>query len=75
MIFTSTPDLTAATPPAAVREMGFTEVPLMSSRELSVKNSLTMCVRLLVHVDTGLRPIAPRHVYLRDAEVLRPRIR
>ncbi len=72
MIFTATPDITSAFPASAVRELGYTEVPLLDARELSVKNSLPLCVRVLVHADLGNRDIKVQHVFLRDAASLRP---
>ncbi len=72
MIFTATPDVTSAFPASAVREMGYTDIPLLNARELSVKNSLPLCVRVLVHVDTDLVDRKPKHTFLRYAKNLRP---
>ncbi len=71
-IFTVTPDLTEAFPPAAAREMGWHHVPLLTAVEMDAPNGLPRCIRTLIHWNTE-RPIYDiRHVYLRDAVRLRP---
>nr|BBH88511.1 hypothetical protein KTC_32620 [Thermosporothrix sp. COM3] len=72
IIFTLTEDLDAVYPALAAREMGWTQVPLMCAREIPVPGSLSKCVRVLVHINTELSNSELRHVYLRDAVVLRP---
>jgi chorismate mutase len=71
VFFTSTADLTAAFPAAACREMGFANVPLIGSVEVSVPNSLDRTVRALLLVETDLAPDQISHVYLRGAAALR----
>src|SRR5215469_9676403 len=51
-IFTVTEDLDAAFPAAAARAMGWTEVPLLDAREIPVPNSLSKCIRVMLHVNT-----------------------
>ena len=72
--FTVTPDLTAAFPALAAREMGWVDVPLLCASEIPVPGSMARCLRTLIEVE----PHAPRrldtHVYLRDAVALRPDI-
>ena len=72
MLFTLTPDLTAAFPAVAARRLGLVAVPLMCASEVDVPGSLPRVVRLLAHVDTDLPRAEVRHVYLDGAEVLRP---
>jgi chorismate mutase len=72
MLFTLTPDLTAAFPAVAARRLGLVAVPLMCASEVDVPGSLRRVVRLLAHVDTDLTRTEIRHVYLAGAEVLRP---
>ena len=72
MLFTLTPDLTAAFPAVAARRLGLVTVPLICASEVDVPGSLPRVVRLLAHVDTDLPRADVRHVYLDGAEVLRP---
>lgn len=71
-IFTVTPDLDAAFPARAAREMGWHHVPLLDATEIAVPGSLPRAIRALLHWNTD-RPIYDiRHVYLREAIALRP---
>ncbi len=71
-IFTVTPDLDAAFPARAAREMGWHHVPLLTAAEIAPPDSLPRTIRVLLHWNTD-RPIYDiRHVYLRDAVALRP---
>ncbi|HKG27310.1 MAG TPA: chorismate mutase [Thermomicrobiales bacterium] len=71
-IFTTTPDLTATFPALAARNIGWTEVPLICSHEMTVPGSLQKAVRVLLHVNTTRSPQEIRHVYLKGAQQLRP---
>ncbi len=70
--FTATPDLSAAYPAAAARQLGWTQVPLMCVQEMAVPGSLARCIRVLLHWNTDLPQSAVQHVYLRAAISLRP---
>jgi chorismate mutase len=70
--FTMTSDLDAVYPTQAVREMGWTQVPLMCAREIPVPGSLPRCIRVLLQWNTDVPQAAIRHVYLREAVSLRP---
>lgn len=72
VFFTVTPDLTAAFPARAAREMGWLHVALLDAREIPVPGSLPRCVRVLVHWNTDRSQEEVRHVYLRGAASLRP---
>jgi cytidylate kinase len=72
IIFTATDDLTASYPAPAAREMGITGAALMCVAEMPVDDSLRKCLRLLMRAEPKTPTIKPRHVYLRDAAVLRP---
>lgn len=72
VIFTATPDLDAAYPARAAREMGWTKVPLLCMQGMAVVGSLPRCIRVLVHWNSDLSPGQVRHVYLGDARALRP---
>lgn len=72
VVFTATPDLTAAFPARAARDLGWQYVPLLDAVEIPVPGSLLRCVRVLVHWNTAKPQIDVRHVYLRGAASLRP---
>lgn len=71
-IFTVTQDLNAMFPAAAARELGWKYVPLMCSTEIPVKESLPMCIRVLLHVNTSRSQEDIKHIYLNEAFKLRP---
>lgn len=72
VIFTVTPDLASCFPAAAMRDLGFAEVPLMCATEIDVPNAMPRVVRVLAHINTDRPPSAVEHVYLRGAAELRP---
>ena len=72
VFFTATPDLTAAFPAAAARDLGWTKVALMDAQEIPVPGSPPRCVRVLIHWNTRKTQGEIRHVYLRRAASLRP---
>ncbi len=72
VIFTATPDLDAAYPARAARQMGWTHVPLLCMQEMAVLGSLKRCIRVLVHWNTDRSQEEIRHVYLGQARALRP---
>ncbi len=71
-IFTMTDDLDAEFPAVAARMLGWTDVALMCTREISVPGSLRMCIRILLHVNTERSASEINHVYIRGAVDLRP---
>ncbi len=71
-IFTVTQDLDATFPAAAARELGWKYVPLMCSTEIPIKESLPMCIRVLLHVNTSRSQEDIKHIYLNEAFKLRP---
>lgn len=73
VFISTTEDVDAAFPARALRNFaGWTYVPVMCMRELPVPNSLKMCVRIMMHVNTTLSQEDIVHTYLNDAIVLRP---
>lgn len=72
VVFTATPDLNAAFPARAARDMGWDDVPLMCMQEMAVPGGLAGCIRVLVHWDSNLPRQAVHHVYLGRASELRP---
>lgn len=72
ILFTCTPDLTAAFPAEAARQLQWASVPLMSATEIAVPDSLSMCIRVLMLWNTPRSQEEVVHVYLGRAKVLRP---
>ncbi len=72
IFFTVTPDLSAAHPAQAARELGWRHTALMCAVEILVPASLPRCVRVLMHWNTEKSQEEIVHVYLRGAQVLRP---
>ena len=73
IIFSTTEDLTAAFPTAAIRQLpALSLVPLFDTREPAVENSLSLCIRVLILADTDKAQNKIHHVYLGGAKNLRP---
>ncbi len=70
-VFTATPDLVSEFPAHAARLYGWTDVPLLCAQELPVQGALSRCLRVLLHAETRRLRSEIRHVYLRDAVLLR----
>ncbi|MFZ9089805.1 MAG: chorismate mutase [Planctomycetaceae bacterium] len=71
-VFTTTADVCSAFPAEAARAMGMHHVPLLCAQEIPVPGSMPRCIRILLHVNSDRKPAEIEHVYLRDAERLRP---
>ena len=71
-LFTVTEDIDSAYPALAARQMGWDLVPMLCAREIPVRGSLPLCIRVLLLWNTDLRQTQIKHVYLRDAVKLRP---
>jgi chorismate mutase len=71
-VFSVTDDLNAEFPAVAARKLGWIYTPLFCTREIPVPRSLALCVRVLLHVNTEKRQEEMVHLYLHDAEKLRP---
>ncbi|TWT49735.1 Chorismate mutase AroH [Rubripirellula amarantea] len=70
--FTVTKDLTMEFPALAARQLGWLEVPLLCGYEISVPGSLPRCIRVLLHWNTTRAQSEIQHVYLHEAQRLRP---
>jgi chorismate mutase len=66
-LFSSTPDLTAASPAAAAVRIGWIFVPVFSFAEIQVAGGLSRCVKVLVHFTTDVRQDRIAHVFLDGA--------
>jgi chorismate mutase len=72
VIFTTTPDIKAAFPAKAARDLGWTQTALMGMQEMDVSGGLKLCIRVLIHWNTDKRMDELQHVFLRGAVALRP---
>lgn len=72
IIFTATRDIDCAYPAVAARQIGITDASLVCFQELYVVGSLTMCIRAMVMINSDKKQKEMNHVYLRNAEILRP---
>jgi chorismate mutase len=72
VIFTVTEDLVSVFPAKAAREMGWDQVPMICTREVPVKGSLPLCIRVLIHWNTEIPQSEVNHIYLGNAITLRP---
>lgn len=68
-IFTLTPDLNADFPARPARQVGWENVPMICAQEIGVPGALPRVCRLILHAK-GRK--ASKHVYLREAQALRP---
>lgn len=75
ILFTTTPELTAAYPAKAARMFGWSRTALMGFVEADIKDGLKMCIRVLIHWNTDKSMDDIAHVFLRDAVKLRPDLR
>lgn len=72
IFFTVTPDLNAAFPAQAARELGWHYVPLFDALEVGVPGALGKCIRVLMHINTTRLQQEIKHIYLGQAVRLRP---
>ncbi len=71
VILTATPDLNAAFPAAAAREVGFESTPLLCAVEIDVPGALSRVIRAMVTVETSTAMHEISHIYLAGAKALR----
>ncbi|MDD3593368.1 MAG: chorismate mutase [Candidatus Gastranaerophilales bacterium] len=75
VIFTMTKDLNAVYPAKCVREkLNFSDIPLLCMQELDIENSLPMCIRVLMVINSDKERTQIKHIYLKDAKKIRPDI-
>ena len=72
VIFSSTPDLNAAFPATAARELGWSEVPLFGTQEVECPTGIPLCIRVLILLNTDKSQHEIQAVYQGGAVVLRP---
>jgi chorismate mutase len=71
VLFTATDDIHCAFPALAARKFGLGDIPLICARELDIEGGTPRCVRVMIHLTTGLRRDQLHHVYLEGARGLR----
>ena len=71
VFFTMTPDLDAAFPATAARQMGWGATALMDTTQVVVKDSLPRCIRILILVNTEKGAQELVYKYLKGAQGLR----
>jgi len=71
IFFSATPDLNAAFPAQAARELGWDKVPLFDMQEIEVPGSLPKCIRILVQINCQKSLQEIKHCYLKGAKILR----
>ncbi|OZV12812.1 chorismate mutase [Tissierella sp. P1] len=72
IIFSCTNDLDKVYPAKAARGLGYINAGLMCFNEMYVKGSLDKCIRLMVLYNSIINQKEVKHIYLRDAKILRP---
>lgn len=71
--FSITDDIKSAVPAKFARtELGWTDVPFMCFREFEFKGSLKRALRVILYFNSEKPRSLIKHVYLRDAKILRP---
>ena len=71
VFFSATPDLNAAFPAQAARELGWDRVPFFDMQEIEVPGSLPKCIRILIQINCSKNQTEIKHCYLRGAKILR----
>jgi len=73
--FTTTRDVNSEFPAIAVRQLGWTEVPLLCGHEMEVDpdnpRSIARCIRVLVMINTEKAASAMHFAYLRGAAAIK----
>ncbi len=71
VLFSATADLNQAFPARAARKLGWTDTPLMCQVEIDVPGALPRCIRVLMLINTELKPEEVQHIYLGGTRGLR----
>ena len=71
-IFTTTFDVVSQYPALAARQLGWMDVPLLCGHEMDLPGGLPRCIRVLIHWNTDTPQADIQHVYLNEAQALRP---
>ena len=71
-MFTTTFDVVSQYPALAARQLGWMDVPLLCGHEMDLPGGLPRCIRVLIHWNTDTPQADIQHVYLNEAQALRP---
>ncbi|MCY3992388.1 MAG: chorismate mutase [Caldilineaceae bacterium] len=71
-IFTTTIDVVSQFPALAARQLGWMDVPMLCGHEMRVADTVPLCIRILINWNTDTPQKEIQHVYLKEAEALRP---
>ncbi|WP_102345776.1 chorismate mutase [Bacillus sp. Marseille-P3661] len=73
VLISVTDDLDAVFPARAMRLLeGWTYVPVMCMKEITVQGALQKCIRVMMTINTDIAQEKIEHIYLEGATVLRP---
>ncbi|MBU5426623.1 chorismate mutase [Tissierella pigra] len=72
IVFSCTNDLDKVYPAKAARDLGYIYAGLMCFNEMNVEGSLRKCIRVMIIYNSDISQKDVKHIYLRDAKVLRP---
>ena len=72
IFLSTTEDLNAEFPAKAARNLGLNHTPLLCLHEMDVPHGLKSCIRILIHFNSALNPKDIQHIYLKEAQSLRP---
>ncbi len=70
--FTTTRDINAEFPAAALRKLGWSYVPALCAHEMEVPQSMPFVIRILILAYTGKKQKEINHQYLGKTSQLRP---
>lgn len=71
--FSVTPDIDVIFPAQIARSRPNWEyVPLLDVQQMNVRGGLSMCIRVLIHVNSPAAQADIQHIYLKQAKALRP---
>ena len=71
-VFTTTRDVVSQYPALAARQLGWMDVPLLCGHEMEIPDGLPLCIRILIHWNTDTPQDQIQHIYLNEAQSLRP---
>lgn len=72
IIFTCTSDIKSVYPAQAARELNIVDAGLICVNEMEVYGNMGKCIRILVHANIEGTQKSVKHVYLGEAQKLRP---
>lgn len=72
IIFSCTADITKVAPAKAARQLGYVQASLMNFNEMYVENYLEKCIRIMILCNSNIKQDQVKHIYLKDAKILRP---